>query len=257
MFKKLYPLSLLVLSHISWAYAGGSTTNDISVKPFTASYSIIHKDDPVGTASRQLAYLDDGKARYSYNTDIEWLIFSDQRKESSLVSIKDNKVTPLLYQYDREGTGRDKHYQWRYDAIKNTAYNVKSQQEINVDFSLNLQDSLSYHLQNRINLINNPEQKLFVYPVIKSSGSIKNYVYQYDGEEELLLPFGLVKAVRFKREVIDKKRVTYAWFAPEYDYLLVKLFQVKSDVKQFEAQLTGLEVDRQVITSPLSTEKTN
>ena len=48
--------------------------------------NIIHKGDPVGIASRQLAYLDDGKARYSYNTDIEWLIFSDQLKEFSLVS---------------------------------------------------------------------------------------------------------------------------------------------------------------------------
>ena len=55
-----------------------------------------------------------------------------------------------------------------------------------------------------------------------------------------MLPYGLVKAIRLKREVVDKKRVTYAWFAPELNYLLVKLYQVKGGVEQFEAQLTSI-----------------
>ena len=55
-----------------------------------------------------------------------------------------------------------------------------------------------------------------------------------------MLPYGLVKTIRLKREVIEKKRVTYAWFAPELDYLLVKLHQIKGDVEQFEAQLQSV-----------------
>ncbi|WDE10056.1 DUF3108 domain-containing protein [Thalassomonas haliotis] len=251
MLKKLYPLFVAALCPSVWAFAGESATKDIAVKPFTASYSIIHKDDPVGTASRQLSYQDDGSARYSYSTDIEWLIFSDTRKESSIVQLKDNKVIPKHYKYDREGTGRNKHYEWQYDVAGNSAFDVKEQQAIKADFSQNLQDPLSYHLQNRLNLLAHPEQKHFVYPVIKSSGKIKNYVYQYDGEEELLLPYGIIKTVKFKREVVDKKRITYAWFAPELDYLLVKLFQVKAGVKQFEAQLTELKVDGKVVTASL------
>ena len=89
-------------------------------------------------------------------------------------------------------------------------------------------------------MIENANQEHFVYPVIKTSGTIKNYVYQYDGEEELMLPYGLVKTIRLKREVIEKKRVTYAWFAPELNYLLVKLNQTKGDVEQFEAQLKSV-----------------
>jgi len=49
-----------------------------------------------------------------------------------------------------------------------------------------------------------------------------------------------VKTIRLKREVIEKKRVTYAWFAPELNYLLVKLNQTKGDVEQFEAQLKSV-----------------
>ena len=60
MLKKLYPLFLTALCPSLWAFATEPTTKDIAVKPFTASYNIIHKKDPVGTASRQLAYLSDG-----------------------------------------------------------------------------------------------------------------------------------------------------------------------------------------------------
>ena len=79
-------------------------------------------------------------------------------------------------------------------------------------------------------------------------------MYQNDGEEELVLPYGLIKTVRFKREVLEKKRVTYAWFAPELDFLLVKLYQVKAGVEQFEAQLTTLTVN-DVITNDSSLKK--
>ena len=229
--------------------------SDTPVQPFTSTYSVIHKSDPVGTATRQLKKLADGTFEYSYHNHIEWLIFSDDRRETSILKVDNNKVTPLSYQYNRSGTGRDKFYHWTYDHTASTAKNIKDERTINVDFTNGLQDKLSYHLQNRINLINaykahtaNEAAKLdkqttFTYPVISTSGSIKDYVYQYDGEEEIILPYGLVKTVKFKREVLDKKRVTYAWFAPDLDFLLVKLYQVKAGVEQFEAQLTSVTID--------------
>ena len=57
-----------------------------------------------------------------------------------------------------------------------------------------------------------------------------------------MLPYGLVKALKYKREVAEKERVTYAWFAPELDYLLVRLYQIKEGVDQFEAQLDTFEL---------------
>jgi hypothetical protein len=220
------------------------TKASVVIPAFNASYTIIHKSKSVGTATRHLSYVEDNIADYSYSTDIEWLIFSDSRRETSRVSINGHKVTPMEYQFVRKGTGRDKSYHWRYDTANGIATNQKKHKQLSVDFPDNIQDKLSYHLQNRFNLISNPEQKHFVYPVISTSGKIKNYVYQYDGEEEIMLPYGLVKTIKLKREVIEKKRVTYAWFAPELDYLLVKLYQVKSGVEQFEAQLKSLEISK-------------
>jgi len=222
--------------------ATNQETNFSSIIPaYKATYTLLHKSDPVGTAIRQLSYLDDDKIRYHYETDISWLIFSDKRTETAIVNVKNNQVIPLHYDYHREGTGRDKSYQWQYNLANKTATDLKNDKQISLNFTDGLLDKLSYHLQNRIDLINKPQQKRFIYPVISTRGSIKNYEYQYDGKEELILPYGLVKTIRLKREIIEKKRITYAWFAPELNYLLVKLYQVKAGAEQFEAQLSALE----------------
>lgn len=211
---------------------------------FTAQYNILHKSDVVGNAVRQLSYQGDGKINYHYQTKVKWLIFSQKRSETSILSIDGNQVTPHHYTYRREGTGKDKHYEWLYNAKNNTAQDLGRNRNIApLNFSGNLQDKLSYHLQHRLNLIANASQPQYVYKVVNTSGTIADHVYQYDGEEELMLPYGLIKTVRFKREVKQKKRITYAWFAPELDYILVKLYQIKSGNSQFEAQLSSLEIN--------------
>jgi hypothetical protein len=217
---------------------------------FSAQYTVLHKSDPVGNAIRKLSYQADGSISYHYKTHVEWLIFSQTRSETSILTLNKNKVTPQHYIYTREGTGSDKRYEWRYNAATGEAKDIERKREHNVDFSNNLQDKLSYHLQHRLNLMINAKKSRYIYPVINTSGSIKDYIYEYDGEEELILPYGLIKTIRFKREVKEKERITYAWFAPELDYLLVKLYQMKAGTEQFEAQLSSLTIDGKAVKNP-------
>ncbi len=239
MLKKFATFALVALIQPSAAFAENIASSPQTIKPFEATYSILHKHKQVGEGTRKLEVMPDGTIKYSYHTDIDWLIFSDTRTETSYLTVKKNKVLPSHYVYEREGTGTDKEFEWEYDLAQNSAKNLITNVKMNVNYPENIQDKLSYHFQHRLNMIENPSQDHYVYPVIGTSGSIKSYVYQYDGEEELMLPYGLIKTIRLKREVIDKKRVTYAWFAPELNYLLVKLFQIKGGVEQFEAQLVS------------------
>lgn len=214
---------------------------------FSANYTVLHKSKPVGTAVRKLSYLDNGTIDYHYQTKVKWLIFSQTRSETSILTINNSQVTPLHYTYTREGTGKDKRYEWLYQPTSSIAKDIERGREHTIDFSNNLQDKLSYHLQHRLNLIADATQKNYVYSVINTSGSINDYTYQYDGEEELILPYGLVNTIRFKREVEEKERVTYAWFAPELNYLLVKLYQAKAGNEQFEAQLSSFTLDNNMV----------
>jgi len=234
-------LPLFVTANDATKEITNKPNTSVEIPAFRATYTLLHKSDPVGTAIRQLTYLKNGHIEYHYETDISWLIFSDKRSETAIVKVINNQVIPQSYDYSREGTGRDKYYQWQYHLAAGTATDLKKDKKITLDFTDGLLDKLSYHLQNRIDLINNPEQKRFIYPVIGTKGSIKSYEYQYDGEEELILPYGLVKTIRLKREIVEKKRITYAWFAPELNFLMVKLYQIKAGAEQFEAQLSAVE----------------
>jgi len=240
-YKKLFQITLLLSFIPFFVFANPSVQQ--TLPKFSAQYTVLHKSDPVGTAVRELSYQEDGSANYHYKTYVEWLIFSQTRSETSILSINDNQVTPLHYTNTREGTGKDKRYEWRFNAEKGQAKDIERKREHKVDFSNNLQDKLSYHLQHRLNLIDDASQKDYVYSVINTSGSIKDYIYQYDGKEELILPYGLIKTIRFKREIKEKERITYAWFAPELNYLLVKLYQIKAGNEQFEAQLSSLTLE--------------
>lgn len=237
MVKLVAMLTSLVVSTTTLA-----TTQDVPIAPFKAQYNILHKGDPVGKGYRELSQHDDGKLEYSYYTNLKWMIFSDKRKETSIVYVNQNQLELNEYKFERSGTGKDKKYRWQYFPEQNKAHNIVKDKEVIVDFSEGIQDKLSYHLQQRLSFIENPKQDAFDYNVISTSGKIKNYRYEFVGEEELMLPYGLVKALKYKREVAEKERVTYAWFAPELDYLLVRLYQIKEGVDQFEAQLDTLDL---------------
>jgi len=211
------------------------------ITAFSANYKLFHESDSVGKAIRKLEYLDNGTLKYSYNTKANWLIFSDKREEYSILNIEQDKVSPSYYSFNRKGTGKKKKYEWVYDQQNKTAIDVKNVTEMKIDFPERFQDKLSYHLQLRIDLMKNPQLKQVSFPVIDTSGRLKDYVYEYDSEEVLTLPYGTVTAIKLKREVKDKRRTTYAWFAPELDYLLVKLSQHRKGKEEFDIQLTSVD----------------
>lgn len=210
------------------------------IAPYQAQYTIFRKSDPLGTGVRELSYLDNNLAKYSYQSAIKWFIYSDKRTETSIIKLNNFTVTPTHYTFDRKSTTRDRKYQWKYDTENRLAQNIEANKTLTIDFPEGIQDKLSYHLQHRLALIENPTKKTFTYPVISTSGGIKNYTYQFDKKEELTVPFGTIKTIRLKREVKDKNKITYVWFAPELNYLLVKLKQEKDGSEQFEVQLNKL-----------------
>ncbi|WP_394174193.1 DUF3108 domain-containing protein [Thalassotalea litorea] len=232
-------LSLLSLPTLANQTASAETREIVSKIPdFVAKYNIVHGGDIVGKATRALVNHDDGSVEFSYETKIKWMILKDKRKEITTNKIEDGRVIPLTYESIREGTGKDKYYHWQFDKENSQATDLKKEKTVDIDWPEGLQSKLSFHLQSRFNLINGVDRYRF--PILSTSGKVREYAFEYVGEEELMLPYGLVDTVKLRRRKNDEK-VTYAWFAPKLNYLLVKLHQIEGSYQQVQAELVSLD----------------
>ncbi|QBY05606.1 DUF3108 domain-containing protein [Thalassotalea sp. HSM 43] len=230
--------TLVITSSLAMSSAFAEQAPVSFIPDFTANYNIVHDGDIVGKAKRVLKNLPDGTVEFSYKTDIEWMIFSDHRKEFTTNRIVDGQVIPLSYKSDREGTGKDKYYHWSFDQEKSQAINLLKKKTKDIEWPDGLQSKLSYHLQSRFNLIN--DVKDFKFKTLSTSGKVKDYNYEYVGKEELMLPYGVVDTVKLVRRKPGSKQTTYAWFAPKLNYLMVKLHQIDGSFQQFQAELVGV-----------------
>lgn len=132
-------------------------------------------------------------------------------------------VQPLHYLYKRRGLGKDRDADLSFDWNKKTVINKVQKTNWQMDINQRVQDKLSYQIQLQQDLING--QKNFSYQ-IADGGRLKEYKFVTLGEEILDTPLGKVKTIKVKRSrESDDERVTYAWLAKDWNYLLVRLQQ--------------------------------
>jgi hypothetical protein len=133
-----------------------------------------------------------------------------------------NKVEPLHYVYKRRGLGKDRDADLRFDWDKKTVANHVQKSNWQMSIVEKVQDKLSYQLQLQQDFIAGKEK--FSYK-IADGGHLKEYKFEKIGEEVLDTPLGKVKTVKVKRSRDNDKRVTYAWLAKDWSYMLVRLEQ--------------------------------
>lgn len=131
-------------------------------------------------------------------------------------------VTPLKYTYARRGLGKDRNAELTFDWPNKNVTNHVQKTRWDMDITQKVQDKLSYQLQMQQDLRNG--HKNFEYQ-IADGGHLKKYKFTTVGEEMLDTPLGKVNTVKIKRSREDHDRVTYAWLAKDFDYLLVRLQQ--------------------------------
>lgn len=164
---------------------------------------------------------------------------------SSMEWLKDKKtMRPLHYVYSRKGLGKKRNadltFNWQENSVTNKVDNSRWQMNI-VE---NVQDKLSYQVQLAQEL--RAGKKDFVYQ-IADGGELKEYRFEVMGEEILETPLGKVKTLKVKRSRSNNKRVTYAWVAPDWHYLLVRLQQQEGG-KDNTIYITKAKIDGKEIT---------
>lgn len=122
----------------------------------------------------------------------------------------------------------------------------QSKYPLKFDWSDDFQDSLSYQVQVREELKQGKTQ--LSYPLVDKKGNLRSYDFEVIGTEMISLPIGNIEAIKVKRLYDNDKRQALAWFAPEMDYMLVRMWKGEKGVEQFEVQLNSFTV-----TAPVST----
>lgn len=135
-------------------------------------------------------------------------------------------VIPRHYSYKRSGLGKSREEELNFDWEKHTVNNPLKNTSWAMVGNHDIQDDLSYQLQLRQDLM--AGKKKFIYR-ISNGKKIKEYYFEVVDEEILNTPLGNVQTVKVKRSYTKDARATYAWFAKDYQYLLIRLQQEEND----------------------------
>ncbi len=204
------------------------------LQPYSAVYSAELSGVPVGgEAERTLTHNSDGS--WTLHFKAEMLFYSFE--EESHFTLADGKIKPSSYDMSKGALGRKKTAAIKFDWGKKIADSRENKKNWQVPLQINDLDKISYQEQLRLdaNALPAPPKKDktqslssqgFRYFVVDEDER-DDYLFRVDGEETLNTPAGRFNTVRLKRVRESKKRETWIWLAPEWDYLLVQLKQTE------------------------------
>jgi hypothetical protein len=172
------------------------------------------------TVTNRLSKTDDGKYNLLFKANS--MIGTITEQSHMQWNPKQQTITPLRYTYVRRSLGKDRNAELIFDWPNKTVTNNVQKTSWEMDIAQKVQDKLSYQLQMQQDLLNG--HKNFEYQ-IADGGRLKKYKFATVGEEMLETPLGKVNTVKIKRSREDNERVTYAWLAKDWNYLLVRLQQ--------------------------------
>lgn len=213
-----------------------------SMKPYQADYVITRGDSEYGEGYRILEVSPGDEWQLKTKSDISWLILSDTRKARSVFIVDDenNRLEPREFIYMRTGTGSDKSFHGEFKADEKKVRNVDTGRTLDVNWEDALFDEANVTEQLRVDLASGAET--FKYRVVDEKGQEDEYRFEVLTTEKLSLPYGEVEAIKVGRIRDNNRRQTFFWFAPELNYVMVKMQQFKEGDEQATMSLKSLSM---------------
>ncbi len=211
----------------------------IELKPLSSSYSAaIDKGVSInGSAVRRLEPRPDGTWLYRFDVTS---FFADI-EESLHFRWQNNRVVPLRYRYKLSGLMiRDRERSIDFNRDTQTVSGQFEGDKFQMDLKENALDPLGYQLQLMQDL--KAGKREITYSVT-NDGDYDENRFAVLGEESLKTALGELKTLKAQKvRDPDSKRETLMWFAPELDYLLVRLVQVESDGTRYEIKIKEADI---------------
>ncbi len=157
-----------------------------------------------------------------YTTGLLSVFRSDRFEEHSFWRWENNAPVPNLYTYHFSGNKGDFYEQLDFDWKKKEVKSLHEGKTTTLEIEEGTVDKLSY----QIALVRDLRmgKKEFAYRVADRS-DIRTISYKVIGEEEIDTPWGKQHTLKVKRVTLTNERVTVLWFAPDLDFMVIKLVQ--------------------------------
>jgi len=226
---------LLVLPTLLFSQCGFC----VDLKPYKATYLLKWQGMHVGKSTHQVQQL--GKHHFiieSISTpSLSFLPFESYEK--SEFTIKKDKIEPKMYQYKTLDKGKKKEGTFRFDwnRKKLTHASNTSMTEIK-PLQDNLHDKITYIIQLQKDL--ERRHQPLSYSVIEPKG-LKTYHFTRQGFEILKTPMGNINTLKLVHISDNKERRTELWLAKDFNYLLIKLRQIRKGKVTAEGLITFIE----------------
>jgi hypothetical protein len=171
----------------------------------------------------------ENSGEYIYEVDtraggIARVIISGEAKERTQFSYANGRVQPVHY-YLNDGLKKDdSETDIRFDWPAATAHIKHAGKSLELEIETGTLDRLSTDISAILEL--RAGRIPGDYPIIDED-SITVYGYEFLGEERIKVPAGEFQTLKYKRQRPGSSRNTLIWFAPEADYLPVRVEQQK------------------------------
>ncbi|WGL17694.1 DUF3108 domain-containing protein [Microbulbifer bruguierae] len=209
-------------------------TADILV-PFNATYKAEFSGFGV-TAERKLT-----GSPASWRLDFSAHSMFAKIEEYSRFAQQGQNLEPQHYDYQKSGLGKDRHTALSFEDGGKRIINVYDKSQSIENAPANIQDKISYQLQLAIDIANGKTPLKYA---VADGKKIRDYEFEITGKETLNTPMGPIETVKVQRvRGQDAERITNIWFAPQWNYALVKLMQREDNGKSYQITLTKLSIN--------------
>lgn len=193
--------------------------NSYFFEPYQATYSTVYKKGISIKVEGIQTLTQHSPNTWQFDFLVETLIAT--LKESSTFTLDNGSLRPAKYHYSSKILGKNKemllNFDWGKMKVINDVKNKPWKMDIN-DVTL---DRLTLQLQLRFDLLNQREQLFYD---IADGGKLKRYTFSKQDIETIDTKVGPLEAIKVARtDNLSEKRHSYFWFAPKYNYLLVKM----------------------------------
>ncbi|GAA5525720.1 hypothetical protein Maes01_02292 [Microbulbifer aestuariivivens] len=209
------------------------------LKPFRAVYEARYGAFEV-TATRSLS----GSAD-NWRLDFQADSFFADINEFSRFQNRDGQLSPLHYEYRRSGLGRRRHTALNFEQADKRVVNLTNTKRTLENAPEKTQDKISYQLQLALDVAAGKQD---LHYLVADGRKIREYRFTVAGTEKLQTPLGEVETIKVQRVREDDGRETNIWFAPAWNYALVKLQQNEDD-ETYQIALTELTIDGKSISA--------